>query len=67
MTLVLLVMVAILWGATNPFLKKGSRGVESVQHNSRIKQTFYEVLYLVKNWKVRTGFFYLIDNYIGLL
>jgi len=47
-----LVAVAALWGLTNPFLKSGGKGIEQVRSNSRLLQPFYELLFLVSNWKV---------------
>lgn len=44
-----LVLVAILWGATNPFIKRGSKGIENVKGNSLTKQFLLELKYLVTN------------------
>jgi len=47
-----LVAVAALWGFTNPFLKSGGKGIEQVRSSSRLLKPFYELLFLVSNWKV---------------
>jgi len=47
-----LIIVAALWGFTNPFLKKGGKGIEHIQSESRWLQVLYELLFLVSNWKV---------------
>lgn len=45
--LVLLVAVAFLWGATNPFIRRGSVGVENVKGGTVIKQFLAEIYFLV--------------------
>lgn len=48
-----LVLVSVLWGCTNPFLKKGTEGIENVQHNNnRVSQLLAEVKFLFLNIKV---------------
>ena len=47
-----LVMVALLWGATNPFLKRGGEGIEKIKKDGVIQQFLAEVIFLVFNWKV---------------
>jgi len=47
-----LVMVALLWGATNPFLKRGGEGIEKIKKDGVIQQFLAEVVFLVFNWKV---------------
>lgn len=42
--------VAILWGATNPFLTKGSAGVEKLR-GSGIQKKISEVVFLATKWK----------------
>lgn len=46
-----LVTVALLWGATNPFLKRGSAGIERIRQPTRLKQTLAEVQFLALNWR----------------
>lgn len=47
-----LLLVAALWGATNPFLKKGTEGIEHVQKGDKISQFLAEAKYLFLNIKV---------------
>lgn len=51
-----LITVAALWGFTNPFLKKGGKGIEQIQSESRWLQVLYELLFLVSNWKYMLPF-----------
>ncbi|KAK6188755.1 hypothetical protein SNE40_004869 [Patella caerulea] len=46
-----LVCVAVLWGGTNPFIKKGSQGIEKIKHENPIKQFLSELIFLFSNWK----------------
>lgn len=47
-----LVIVAILWGATNPLLKKGATGIDDVKASSASGKFLNEVFFLVTNLKV---------------
>lgn len=47
----LLVLVGVLWGATNPLIKIGSKGIESIKCDGQFKQVFMEFKYLLK-WQV---------------
>ena len=47
-----LIVVAILWGATNPLMKKGGAGIENIHEDGAIKQYLAEIRFLVCNWKV---------------
>lgn len=47
-----LLLVAILWGGTNPFLKKGTEGIERVQKDNKLLQFLAEVKFLFLNIKV---------------
>uniref|UniRef100_A0A336M9K1 CSON012375 protein n=1 Tax=Culicoides sonorensis TaxID=179676 RepID=A0A336M9K1_CULSO len=51
MTVLLLVAVAILWGATNPFIRKGSVGIENIKCDSKIQQTIQEFIFLLTRWQ----------------
>ncbi|KYB28221.1 transmembrane protein 234 homolog [Tribolium castaneum] len=44
-----LICVAILWGGTNPFLKKNSKEITTIKADSAIKQFFLEIKYLFTN------------------
>lgn len=47
------VVVAMLWGATNPFIKRGSAGVESITGSNRFTVAIKSALYLLTRWQVR--------------
>lgn len=49
-----LLLVAVLWGVTNPLLKKGTEGIEHVKEGSRIAQFLAEVKFLFLNIRVNT-------------
>lgn len=44
-------LVACLWGVTNALMKQGTSGVERIRSDSKIKQIFCEIKYLILNWK----------------
>lgn len=46
-----LIIVAALWGGTNPLIKRGSQGIESIHHSSPVKQFFAELWFLITNWR----------------
>ncbi|GLV36444.1 uncharacterized protein CBL_08935 [Carabus blaptoides fortunei] len=50
-TIVSLVSVALLWGGTNPLIKKGSTDIKKIEAKSPIKRFFLELKYLITNWK----------------
>ena len=43
--------VALVWGITNPLLKKGSVGVENVRSHGRLKQLLSELIFLALRWQ----------------
>ncbi|CAK9832711.1 Transmembrane protein 234 homolog [Anthophora retusa] len=47
--IIYLTIVALLWGATNPFIKKGAVGLENVKSSSRFGQFFKELAFLLTN------------------
>lgn len=51
-----LVAVAVLWGATNPLMKKGSAGIENINYSSRIVQLLMEVQFLALRWQYALPF-----------
>ena len=51
-----LVLVSLLWGATNPFIKKGGAGIESVQHENKIWKFLLEMKFLFLNWQYLVPF-----------
>ncbi len=50
------ILVGLLWGATNPFLKKYSAGMDNVIHSNRIVKFILEMKYLATNWRYMTAF-----------
>lgn len=46
-----LVLVAFLWGSTNPLIKKGSAGIENIKRSNAVWQFLAELKFLVLNWK----------------
>ncbi|PSN51076.1 Transmembrane protein 234 [Blattella germanica] len=46
-----LVAVGVLWGATNPLIKRGSAGVEKVKASDPKLQWFYELQFLALRWQ----------------
>ncbi|KAK3554642.1 hypothetical protein QTP70_030009 [Hemibagrus guttatus] len=51
-----LLLVAALWGATNPFLKKGTEGIEHVRKGDKISQFLAEAKFLFLNIKYLVPF-----------
>ncbi|NWI65914.1 TM234 protein, partial [Todus mexicanus] len=48
-----LVLVAVLWGSTGPFLRRGAAGLEEIRHRGRLQQLLAEIRFLGLNYKVR--------------
>ncbi|KAH0631105.1 hypothetical protein JD844_005207, partial [Phrynosoma platyrhinos] len=46
-----LLLVSVLWGGTNPFLKRGTEGLERVKKESRTLQLVAEMKFLCLNYK----------------
>lgn len=65
-----LVLVALLWGVTNPLIKKGASGLENVEAKTSYGQFFKELYFLFTNAKVsvllynrnKTNYCVLIDS-----
>lgn len=55
-SVICLVIVAFLWGVTNPLIKRGSAGLENVKAATRYGQTFKEISFLVTNMKYMVPF-----------
>ncbi|XP_044853906.1 transmembrane protein 234 isoform X3 [Mauremys mutica] len=53
-----LVLVAILWGGTNPFLKTGTEGLEKVKQRNRVLQLLAEMKFLCLNYKYMVPFLF---------
>ncbi|KAF1461352.1 hypothetical protein FQV08_0007712, partial [Pygoscelis antarcticus] len=47
-----LVLVAVLWGSTGPFLRTGAAGLEEVRCQGRLRQLLAEIRFLGLNYKV---------------
>ncbi|XP_047469886.1 transmembrane protein 234 homolog [Penaeus chinensis] len=45
-----LLVVSILWGVTNPLLKRASVGIEDIQMSNPLLQTLYEVKFLASRF-----------------
>ena len=66
----LLFAVALIWGLTNPLMKKGSVGIEKCasSESSWVQNFLLEIKFLLMNWKVSICFKKLIwiTNYFLL-
>nr|XP_033810468.1 transmembrane protein 234 isoform X3 [Geotrypetes seraphini] len=51
-----MVAVSVLWGATNPFLKRGAEGLETVKRGSRARQLLAEMSFLFLNYQYMLPF-----------
>ncbi|XP_044023698.1 transmembrane protein 234 [Siniperca chuatsi] len=51
-----LLLVSVLWGCTNPFLKRGTTGIENVTKTNRVSQLLAEVKFLFLNLKYLVPF-----------
>ncbi|XP_035290479.1 transmembrane protein 234 [Anguilla anguilla] len=51
-----LVLVALLWGGTNPFLKRGTEGIEEVKKGNAVLQFLGELKFLFLNIKCLVPF-----------
>ncbi|KAJ2709084.1 hypothetical protein H4R19_004428 [Coemansia spiralis] len=45
------VVTALCWGFTNPFIKRGSAGVEAIKREGWLRQTLAEAWFLVTRWR----------------
>ena len=50
--LLALLLVSVLWGCTNPLLKRATQGIEHVTKTNRLSQLFAEVKFLFLNVRV---------------
>ncbi|XP_001650943.2 transmembrane protein 234 homolog [Aedes aegypti] len=50
-SLVMIVVVALLWGATNPFIRRGSLGYNNLKAPTKCGQLWLEVKFLVSRWQ----------------
>ena len=50
------VLVGLLWGATNPLLKRYSTGMDKVTHSNNLIKFLLEMKFLASNWKYVAAF-----------
>ncbi|XP_029901139.1 transmembrane protein 234 [Myripristis murdjan] len=51
-----LLLVSVLWGCTNPFLKRGTEGIENVTSTNKVLQLLAEAKFLFLNFKYLVPF-----------
>ena len=51
-----LTVVALLWGGTNPLIKKGGKGIEKINKSNFITQILAEIWFLITNWRYLVPF-----------
>ena len=50
------IAVALVWGSTNPLLRRGSQGIEKIQKSNRLLQLLAELEFLAFNWRYAVPF-----------
>ncbi|PVU89558.1 hypothetical protein BB559_003333 [Furculomyces boomerangus] len=45
------ILTAMCWGSTNPFIKKGTEGLETVKKDNWILQIIFEFIFLFSRWQ----------------
>ncbi|XP_058833524.1 transmembrane protein 234 homolog [Topomyia yanbarensis] len=50
-SLLLIVVVALFWGATNPFIRRGSLGYNNLKAPSKLGQIWLEIRFLLSRWQ----------------
>ncbi|XP_055599674.1 transmembrane protein 234 homolog [Uranotaenia lowii] len=50
-SLLLIVAVALFWGATNPFIRRGSLGYNNLKSTTKLGQIWLEIKFLVSRWQ----------------
>ncbi|KAJ2297321.1 hypothetical protein IWW55_004831, partial [Coemansia sp. RSA 2706] len=45
------ILTALCWGFTNPFIKRGSVGIERIKKGNWLMQTVAETWFLFTNWR----------------
>ncbi|XP_043793621.1 transmembrane protein 234 homolog [Apis laboriosa] len=55
-SIIFLIVVPFIWGITNPFIKKGAKGLENVKSSSKFGQFFEEFVFLITNLKYLVPF-----------
>ncbi|KAK9498593.1 hypothetical protein O3M35_003190 [Rhynocoris fuscipes] len=51
-----LLFVGMIWGVTNPFVRRGSSGMSKVKKNNSFTQLIADTIFLVFNWKFMIPF-----------
>ncbi|XP_068124978.1 transmembrane protein 234 [Hyperolius riggenbachi] len=46
-----LLLVSLMWGVTNPFLRSGAAGVESVREERKVWRLFSQARFLISNYR----------------
>ncbi|XP_053668011.1 transmembrane protein 234 homolog [Anopheles marshallii] len=46
-----ILLVAFMWGSTNPFIKRGSIGYNELKANSKLGQLWLEIRFLISRWQ----------------
>lgn len=46
-----LVLVGIIWGVTNPFIRRGTTGVDKIECESSVQKTLFEIKFLITRWQ----------------
>ena len=44
------VVVALIWGGTNPLMRKGSAGIEDIKCGNSVSQFFAELKFMLTTW-----------------
>ncbi|XP_032671857.1 transmembrane protein 234 homolog [Odontomachus brunneus] len=55
-SVIYLCLVAVLWGVTNPFIKKGAQGLEDIKATSAYRQFIKEIVFLATSLKYMLPF-----------
>lgn len=50
------IIVGFLWGATNPLIKRGSIGIDSIQASNKLTKIFLEIKFLIFRWQYSIPF-----------
>lgn len=45
------ILVGLLWGATNPLIKRGSAGIDTVTSSNKYKKFLLEIKFLATRWQ----------------
>lgn len=44
-------VVGLIWGSTNPLIKRGSEGIDAIKTNTKHLRVIDEILFLTKRWQ----------------